>query len=537
MIFSLKIGQTSVVRDPQAPSPAAGTKESTTLPLATLLFIASSAALLLLQTFYNGHLGSVVEYDDGVYFGASVNLVHGILPYRDFALVQPPLITVFLAPFAILASFTGTRIAMESARLFTDLISLLNVVLVALILRKRSNFRQTLGTAIMALSTSTLQASQTILIEPYLVALCLVAVLVLFEGEKLTLSKARIISAGVIIGLAGATKTWAIFPMLVMVYLVSRKIPTGWWRLLVGTAIGFCLAVLPFVIYAPVSFFKQVIASQALRPQDGVDRLFRMIQLTGLPGISQLAKISPDLGWAMVVLVYFIAAAILYLSLKDRGWASSSDLGQFALIAALTVGLVLTLSPSYFYHYGAFLTPFLAMLYATLNYDFYSKWVHKRELSRRSAVQIIMAAAFVVLIFADADVAISPPKIRSEIQITPSISAALATPGCLWSTQPSLVLLANDFSADRINCPHMVDYEGTTMEYLHVQLATAQKLDSPQLQKLFLSWIKQSDVVIAPTFQLDSKSNQYLTQHFHRIYVSGKYSGFWVFKRTLKPSG
>ena len=124
------------------------------------------AALLFIQSLYNGHLGSVVEYDDGVYFGASINLVHGILPYKDFALVQPPLITILLAPFAALASTVGTKDAMELARVFTDLISLVNVVLVALILRTRSTFRQTLGTAIMALSSSTLQASQTILTKP-----------------------------------------------------------------------------------------------------------------------------------------------------------------------------------------------------------------------------------------------------------------------------------------------------------------------------------------------------------------------------------
>ncbi len=537
MISNPKIGQTSLVRDPQDQCPASGTKLSTTLPLATLVVIASSAALLLLQSLYNGHLGSVVEYDDGVYFGASVNLVHGILPYRDFALVQPPLITAFLAPFAILASSTGTRLAMEAARLFTDLISLLNVVLVALILRKRSNFRQTLGTSIMALSTSTLQASQTILIEPYLVALCLVAVLVLFEGEKLTSSKARIISAGVVLGLAGATKAWAIFPMLVMLYLLSRKIPKGWWRLLAGTAIGFSLAVLPFAIYAPLSFLKQVIVAQALRPQDGVDRLLRMIQLTGLPGISELAKVSPHLGWVLVVVVYFSAAAIIYLSLKDDGWANNSDLAHLALLAAPTIGLVLSLSPSYFYHYGAFLAPYLAILYATLNYDFYSRRVQKINISRRSSIQKAIAAIFLVLVLADVSAAINPPKIRSEIPITPSISAALATSGCLWSSEPSLVLLANDFSADRNGCPHMVDYEGTTMEYLHVQLATAQRLESPQLQKLFLSWIHLSDVVIAPTFQLTSESTQYLTKHFHRIFISGRYSGFWIYKRTIMPSG
>ena len=474
----------------------------------------------------------MVEYDDGVYFGASINLVHGIIPYKDFALVQPPLITILLAPFAVLASAVGTKDAMELARVFTDLISLVNVVLVALILRKRSAFRQTLGTAIMALSSSTLQASQTILIEPYLVTFCLVAVLVIFEGEELTSSKTRIFSAGVIFGLAGATKTWAIFPVLVMLYLLHRKGGGLWWRMLLGTSIGFALTVLPFFIYAPTSFVKQVIIAQALRPQDGVDRLVRMAMLTGIPGISQLAKSNPTLGWTLVAVIYLSAILILYRSLRRTGWVGRSDLAKSALGGATLIGLVLTFAPSYFYHYGAFLAPYLAVLFATLNYDFISRRFQNR-IHISPALNILVVVGLLITFFlADIGVVTSPPKLRSEIQITPAISAALATPGCTWSSEPSLMLLANDFTADRRGCPHMVDYEGTTMEYLHVHLATTQTLESRRLQNLFFKWIRQSAVVVAPTYQLTPSTVRYLTEHFRRIFLSGKYSGFWIYKRS-----
>ena len=474
----------------------------------------------------------MVEYDDGVYFGASINLVHGILPYKDFALVQPPLITILLAPFAVLASAVGTKDAMELARVFTDLISLVNVVLVALILRKRSAFRQTLGAAIMALSSSTLQASQTILIEPYLVTFCLVAVLVIFEGEELTSSKTRIFSAGVIFGLAGATKTWAIFPVLVMLYLLHRKGGGLWWRMLLGTSIGFTLAVIPFFIYAPTSFVKQVIIAQALRPQDGVDRLVRMAMLTGIPGISQFAKSNATLGWILVAVIYLSAVLILYQSLRRSGWVGGSDLAKSALGSAIVVGLVLTFAPSYFYHYGAFLAPYLALLFATLNYDFISLRLQNRIHISPTLNILVVVGLLITVFLAGIGVAISPPKLRSEIQITPAISAALATSGCAWSSEPSLVLLANDFTADRNGCPHMVDYEGTTMEYLHVHLATTQTLESRRLQSLFFKWIRRSAVVIAPTYQLAPSTVRYLNEHFRRIFLSGKYFGFWIYKRN-----
>ncbi|HWD24554.1 MAG TPA: hypothetical protein VG368_03755, partial [Acidimicrobiales bacterium] len=54
-------------------------------------------------------LFGLTEYDDGVYFGASLRLIEGVFPYRDFVFVQPPGITVVLAPFAALSHLIGGR--------------------------------------------------------------------------------------------------------------------------------------------------------------------------------------------------------------------------------------------------------------------------------------------------------------------------------------------------------------------------------------------------------------------------------------------
>lgn len=50
------------------------------------------------------HLSGVFEYDDGVYFGSAVMLIHGHLPYRDFVFIQPPGVTLLLTPFALLSN-------------------------------------------------------------------------------------------------------------------------------------------------------------------------------------------------------------------------------------------------------------------------------------------------------------------------------------------------------------------------------------------------------------------------------------------------
>src|ERR1700745_632618 len=52
---------------------------------------------------------TVTQYDDGPYFGSAVRLVHGVLPYRDYAFVQPPGITELMSPAALESYLGGSR--------------------------------------------------------------------------------------------------------------------------------------------------------------------------------------------------------------------------------------------------------------------------------------------------------------------------------------------------------------------------------------------------------------------------------------------
>ncbi len=69
---------------------------------------ALALGLRMWQLSSPGHLTGVTEYDDGVYLGAALRLVHGVLPYRDFVLVQPPGLILIMTPVAALAKWTGT---------------------------------------------------------------------------------------------------------------------------------------------------------------------------------------------------------------------------------------------------------------------------------------------------------------------------------------------------------------------------------------------------------------------------------------------
>jgi alpha-1,2-mannosyltransferase len=54
------------------------------------LCTAVAAFLRFYQLTRPGYLLGVTEYDDGVNFGDALRLVSGVIPYRDFVMVQPP---------------------------------------------------------------------------------------------------------------------------------------------------------------------------------------------------------------------------------------------------------------------------------------------------------------------------------------------------------------------------------------------------------------------------------------------------------------
>ena len=104
------------LREGAAAVPAAGPGSWLTpvnVAIAAAVVLALGLRLLLLSR--PGYLTGVTEYDDGPYFGSAVDLLHGVLPYRDFIFVQPPGITLLMLPAAALAKVTGTATAMAAA--------------------------------------------------------------------------------------------------------------------------------------------------------------------------------------------------------------------------------------------------------------------------------------------------------------------------------------------------------------------------------------------------------------------------------------
>ena len=113
---------------PGAPRQAAGLGgRLRAMPPTGLAILAATVLALALRLFLltrPGFLTSgTVEYDDGVYLGAGMRLLHGAMPYKDYAFVQPPGIIVIALPAGLAGTLTSQATGLAVARVLSVLAS------------------------------------------------------------------------------------------------------------------------------------------------------------------------------------------------------------------------------------------------------------------------------------------------------------------------------------------------------------------------------------------------------------------------------
>jgi Dolichyl-phosphate-mannose-protein mannosyltransferase len=475
--------------------------------------------VLLVQALFRAHFSAVDEYDDGVYFGASVELVHGVLAYRSFAFIQPPLITVWMVPFAVISTVIGTAHAMEAARFFVDLVTTANVVLLGALIRRRSTLQVIMGTGVMAFSQGTIRSSQTILLEPFLGLACLCAFLCLLDGERLTNTSRRLWWCGILLGVAGATKVWAVFPF-VAVLIVTRRAGCGTQRkIATGAAIGFTVCCAPFIAGAPSSFFSQIVLTQAIRNGGGYSFLLRLADLTGIPGLAELATKHTQMG-AIVLSVMMASLVAIGLGVQIfRQQSSWSPLELLALWSALITGVGLLVSPTYYYHYSGFMAPFVALIVSSLVARYrIPLWII--SLTRSRLLCVLLAAVAVpsvvaLMLGASVDDIVTLPVAP---QVGDVVSDAIPLRGCVLYANPTLALLDDRFTSDVSGCPDVIDWLGQERVLDSGQSVAESDAEDRHLQVMMGRWIESSDAVVLEqsNLGLDSANVTYLTRHFAR---------------------
>ncbi len=430
--------------------------------IGTVIIVATlvGLALRLYQLSRPGYLLGITEYDDGTDFGSAVRLVHGALPYRDFIMVQPPGITLLMAPVALATKTLGTVSGMAAARVLTALASAAAVPLGGLLTRHRGLLAVTVTCGILAVYPDSLLAARTVLLEPWLVLGCLLGALAVFDGDRLAGGR-RLLWGGLAFGFAGAVKVWAILPVLVIIALTARR-PRDAARFAAGVAVGFLAAVLPFALLAPGTFYRGVILAQLVRADLArVPLGFRLQHMLGLTHAPQLP--TPALvAIAAAVIVIIAGLSVLAVRLTHQ---APPALEKFAT-ATFALVAVAFLWPSDFYnHYSAFLAPFLALAIALpLSRVLVAPAVASARarpvvLLRRGAalLAVLTLTAFAVLqAAAESHLAAAIPA--SEI----SAAERVIPPGaCVLSDQMSYTIAIDRFASDVPGCSTMVDGVGS----------------------------------------------------------------------------
>jgi 4-amino-4-deoxy-L-arabinose transferase-like glycosyltransferase len=493
---------------------------------------AVALAILLLQSLLYGHLSGLDEYDDGAYFGASLQLLHGILPYGTSAFVQPPMLTVWFLPAAAVSLIASSAASFETARILTDVVAVANVVMVGLLVRHRPTLQVLVSAGAMAAFPGTIRSAQTVFIEPLLVCLCLAGLLLLFDRGELSTSPWRMYSGGALFGVAGATKLWAIFPFLAVLVAAWTLGPRVCLRLIAAGLAGFIVCCLPFFLAAPNAFIHDVFVTQAIRTGGGgYSSLERVADLTGLPSLYSAASSATTGGVVLIaaVLGALLAACVLAFAVSPR--RRLVPLERFVLAAAVLTGAGLFVAPEYYYHYGGFEAPFIALLYGIV----VNRLRESASSIRRSAVKAVGVAVtvtipsvlFCAMVLHRVETITSAPP---ATQVAEVVGDAIPARGCVLYTDPAVGILANRFTADTRGCSRIVDYLGEERVLANGADQSRSDRDAAALQAKLLAAVRTSVALVISSDPAWGRSVAgYARTHFHL--VRGRTDGLEVYVR------
>jgi hypothetical protein len=463
--------------------PRPATPAGFALLIATLL----AASLRLFLVTRPGFLTSgTVEYDDGVYLGAAMRLLHGAMPYKDYAFVQPPGIVVVALPAALVGSLTSPVTGLAVARILSVLASTACVPLAGRLVRHRGAIACAATAGLLAVYPADVLSGRTLLLEPWMNLACLLAANAAFRDGRLK-SPRWLAWAGVAFGCGVAIKFWAAFPaaVLLAVCLIARPTPEASRGrragALVGGAVGgFAVLAGPFALADPSGFIHQTFLDQVSRVGSYTPISLRLAHLTGLidvlgrdgklaaPGttthslFAMGAEASTHIvavGWpayaAALVGIAFIAAGYL------RGLRQRTQLEWFALATAVLATAGIMEYSAFFYHYPDFPAPWLAIAVGAATQSLACLIQGTARPARLARRVVAGAVAVVILAVAGVEARELAP---AHVPVTPaSVSALVPAGSCLVADQVSFAIAADRFAAPSPGCPDIIDSLAVTL--------------------------------------------------------------------------
>ena len=440
-------------------------------------------------------------YDDGVYLGTAIRLVHGALPYRDYEFVHPPGIALLMSPAALVGHFAGTRVALALARCLTALVVAVNAGLAAWVVRSRGNAAMLVAGLALASFPLARIADHTVMLEPYLVLFCLAGACVMFDRAGTVVGRRGLLLAGLLFGFAGAVKLFAIFPVVAALCCclpALRRLRTFF----AGLVAGFGVAVLPFFALAPTAMVHDVLVSQLGRGASGRGNLSISARLVLLFGIGPLASSytrASIANWVAVALLVVVAAGFF------AAGGRTSRLEWFLLGAtAVTVAAMLS-SAEFFEQYAYFAFPFGAMLVAS-SVGRVGELADRAARHRRgrSATTIGLAGAVVLpAVLGVVALAWIPANANGARQLLASaadtgrlVDREIPGGACVVTDDPIILENANRFSAAEPGCPKVVDPYGLWLTDNHQTPPPAQPPFSAAFTAKWRAWLERADYVV-----------------------------------------
>jgi len=480
-----RLDDTGVPADAAGPRRRLGALSPTGLVILTATVLALALRLFLVTR--PGFLTSgTVEYDDGVYMGAALRLLHGALPYKDYAFVQPPGIIIVALPGALIGSLTTQATGLAAARVLSVLASTACVPLAGRLVRYRGPITCAVTAGVLAVYPADVLSARTLLLEPWMNLACLLAVSAAFRAGRLA-SPRWLAWAGVAFGVGVAIKFWAAVPaaVLLAVCLIARpQDGASHGRragALAGGAVGgFAVLAGPFALADPSGFIHQTLFDQVSRVGSYSPLSLRLAHLTGLidllgrdgkfaaPGTTshslfamgaEASTHTVSVGWpafaAAAIGIVLIAAGYL------RGLRDRTPLEWFALATAVLATAAILRYSAFFYHYPDFPAPWLAIAVGVAVGSL-ACLIQGTQAPTRAARRVVAAVIAVIIVgIAAAEARELAP---AHVPASPAAAAALIPPGsCLVADQVSFAIAANRFTAPSAGCPDTIDSLATTL--------------------------------------------------------------------------
>ena len=463
------------------------------------LAAAFSLAVGWYQLFGLRELHQYLEYDDGVWFGTSVRLAHGIFPYRNFVDDGPPGVPVAMLPFALWSRSVGTATAFAAARVAVPLFETVGVVALGWMLRHRGALTIAVACGAMAVYPVCLIDQRTVMLEPFCATLCVLGLAAVFEGDRLSGRTGALVVGGALFGLAGTCKPFALLPFVVVTTaLLASPARRRLVPFLAGTAGAFAVVCGPFFALAPSAFVHDVFVTQLSRTGKVDPSIYdRLTSLVGSPP-SEVPTPLPDPSQRTLAVLLAVVVVLLVVAgyatgrLQGRRHPTSALLaGQFTRLDAVAIATVvvtgtgLAAPAAYYYHYAAFFGPFLALMLGL---------AAGRTALLAPKTAAVLAAA---VLLAGAVHAVQVVRAsRGGLPDVALIQRFVPAGACVLGDDAPTLLLADRFSSTVPGCTAVTDAFGTTISSDGGYPAISPEAESPATVKIWLDALEHADYVV-----------------------------------------